>query len=62
MKIFELRVETQNKHRNMSTYDVPKKRPGWDFVHNLAGFLATLVALHFTPVSDSVGRWLIVSD
>ena len=25
-------------------------------------FLAKLVALHFTPVSDSVGRWLIVSD
>ena len=25
-------------------------------------FLATLVALHFTPVSKSLGRWVVVSD
>ena len=25
-------------------------------------FLATLVALHFTPVSESVSKWVVVSD
>ena len=29
---------------------------------NIGNFLATLVALHFTPVSKSLGRWVIVSD
>ena len=28
----------------------------------IGNFLATLVALHFTPVSKSLGRWVIVSD
>ena len=31
-------------------------------VDSTGWFLATLVALHFTPVSESVSKWVVVSD
>ena len=30
----------------------------WDFIHLRLKFLATLVALHFTPVSKSLSQWV----
>ena len=45
---------------------VPKIGQFWLRSHNMCMFvgifLATLVALHFTSVSESVGEWVVVSD
>ena len=41
------------------------RQPVWrenPFKYFGSNFLATLVALHLTPVSKSVSRWVVVSD